>query len=145
MSYPVALEMRLPARFDRAQLVIRLVVLSLIGVLHQTGGSLLAALYLVLPVIVALLIGASFVLACLAPLTSRLENGFLFITSLGAVMSLLFVLAATYSENEDFFDVAEGFDATVSRKRSMENRPFSSRHPKYPVPICQTRSPPIRW
>jgi hypothetical protein len=56
MSYPATLEMRLPARFDRAQLVIRLVVLSLIGVLHQTGGSLLAALYLVLPVIVALLI-----------------------------------------------------------------------------------------
>lgn len=56
MSYPVALEMRLPARFDRAQLVIRLFVLSIIGVLHQTGGSLLAALYLVLPIIVALLI-----------------------------------------------------------------------------------------
>ncbi len=36
-------------------------------------------------------------------------------------------------------------DATVSSMRSRENVPFASRAPKYPVPICQMRSPPCRW
>src|SRR4051794_10553015 len=27
----------------------------------------------------------------------------------------------------------------------MLNPPSGSRHPKYPVPICHTRSPPFRW
>ena len=56
MPYPATLEARLPAHFDRRQLLVRMVVLAVIGVLHQTAGGLLAALYLVLPVVVALLI-----------------------------------------------------------------------------------------
>src|SRR4051794_16570083 len=56
MSYPATLETRLPSHFDRTQLLVRMVVLSIIGALHQTAGSLFGALYLVLPIVVGLLI-----------------------------------------------------------------------------------------
>jgi hypothetical protein len=56
MSYPVTLETRLPVRFERVQLFVRLIVFSILGLLHQTAGGLLGALYLVLPVAVALIL-----------------------------------------------------------------------------------------
>ena len=56
VTYPVTVETRLPARFDRVQLLVRMLVLSVIGVLHQTTGGLLGALYLALPVIVTVLL-----------------------------------------------------------------------------------------
>jgi hypothetical protein len=43
-------------RFDRIQLFVRLLVLAAVGVLHQTVGGLFGALYLFLPMLVALLV-----------------------------------------------------------------------------------------
>ncbi len=38
-----------------------------------------------------------------------------------------------------------GCASTCSMKRSRSKLPSAARQPKYPVPICQTRSPPWRW
>lgn len=54
--YPVTLEVRPPAHFDRIQLVLRLLVLAAVGLLHQTVGGLFGALYLLLPILTAILI-----------------------------------------------------------------------------------------
>ena len=38
-----------------------------------------------------------------------------------------------------------GAVSTVATRRSRSKVPSRLRQPKYPVPICQTRSPPLRW
>lgn len=55
-SYPVTLEARPPVRFDRIQVLVRLLVLAAIGVLHQTAGGLLGTLYVLVPILVAILV-----------------------------------------------------------------------------------------
>jgi hypothetical protein len=56
ISYPVTLELQLEERFERMQLLLRLLVCMAIGVLHQSMGGIFGALYLLLPVVVAILI-----------------------------------------------------------------------------------------
>ena len=55
-AYPVQLEVQLPERYDRIQLVLRILVCISIGLVHQSLGGLAAALYLLLPVLAAILI-----------------------------------------------------------------------------------------
>ena len=55
-AYPVQLEVPLPERYDRIQLVLRVLVCISIGLVHQSLGGLAAALYLLLPVLAAILI-----------------------------------------------------------------------------------------
>lgn len=63
-SYPVTLQVTVPERFERIQLLLRLLVCVAIGMFHQSMGGLFGALYLLLPVVVAILIsrrgGAAF-------------------------------------------------------------------------------------
>jgi hypothetical protein len=54
--YPAALETRPPVRFERVQVGFRLLVLLVLGVVHQSGGRVFAALYLLLPLVAAFLI-----------------------------------------------------------------------------------------
>jgi len=56
-TYPVTLDVERPARFERVQVLFRLLILALLGVLHQTLGGLFCALYLLLPVVAAIAIG----------------------------------------------------------------------------------------
>jgi hypothetical protein len=51
--YPVTLETRSCSRFERIQVLYRVLWLAAIGLLHQTLGGLFAALYLILPVAAA--------------------------------------------------------------------------------------------
>jgi hypothetical protein len=48
-SYPVTLESRFSPRYDRIQVLYRVLWLAAIGLLHQTLGSLFVVLYLILP------------------------------------------------------------------------------------------------
>jgi hypothetical protein len=54
--YPVTLESRYSPRFERVQVLYRVLWLAAIGLLHQTVGGLFVALYLILPVAVAIAI-----------------------------------------------------------------------------------------
>jgi hypothetical protein len=54
--YPVTLESRFSPRFDRIQILFRVLWLAAIGLLHQTVGGLFVALYLILPVAAAIAI-----------------------------------------------------------------------------------------
>jgi hypothetical protein len=53
-SYPVTFETVRPPRFDRIQVLVRILVLAAIGIVHQTAGSLFIGLYVLLPVVVAI-------------------------------------------------------------------------------------------
>jgi Domain of unknown function (DUF4389) len=55
-SYPVTLEVRGPGHFDRVQVLLRFLVLAGIGLLHQTVCGLFGALYVLLPILAAILI-----------------------------------------------------------------------------------------
>lgn len=56
VSYPVTLEAPRPAQFDRVQLLLRLLVLAVIGLVHQTAGGLVGFLFLLVPVVVGVLV-----------------------------------------------------------------------------------------
>jgi hypothetical protein len=53
-QYPVTLESTFSPRFERIQVLYRLLFLAAIGLLHQTAGSLFVVLYLILPLAVAI-------------------------------------------------------------------------------------------
>lgn len=55
-SYPVTLEAERPRRYERVQVGLRVVLLCLLGLLHQTLGGVFGVLYLALPVVAALVI-----------------------------------------------------------------------------------------
>jgi hypothetical protein len=55
-AYPVTLEVDAPERFERIQLLLRVLVLVGAGALHNPIGGLLGSLYLLLPIIAAVLI-----------------------------------------------------------------------------------------
>lgn len=55
-AYPVAFEAWLPSRFDRVQLLLRLLVAIAIGTLHQSLAGLFGVLYLFLPITAAILL-----------------------------------------------------------------------------------------
>lgn len=55
-SYPVTLRVARPLHFDRVQVALRLLVLCVIGLLHQTVGGVFGILYLFLPVTAAILV-----------------------------------------------------------------------------------------
>lgn len=57
-SYPVEVHIHSPARFDRIQLLVRLLVGAALGVLGVTAGGVACALYLVLPALAAVFISA---------------------------------------------------------------------------------------
>lgn len=52
--YPVTLTAPRPERFDRVQVLVRLLVLVALGMLHRTGSGLLGLVYFVLPVAAAI-------------------------------------------------------------------------------------------
>lgn len=54
--YPVGFSVRVPDRFERVQVVLRIGVAIALGVVHQSAGGAFGALYLLLPIIAALLI-----------------------------------------------------------------------------------------
>jgi uncharacterized protein DUF4389 len=56
MTYPVQLEVTSPARFDRVQLALRLVIAIALGWVGATAGWLGCAVFLALPVIAAVVI-----------------------------------------------------------------------------------------
>jgi Domain of unknown function (DUF4389) len=55
-AYPVRIEVQVPAKFKRVQLLVRLLVLVAIGMIHQSGPSLFGLVYFLLPVVAAVLI-----------------------------------------------------------------------------------------
>jgi hypothetical protein len=55
-AYPVQIDVERPTRFQRVQLFVRILVLIAFGMIHQSGIGMFGMLYLVLPVIAAVLI-----------------------------------------------------------------------------------------
>jgi len=53
-AYPAALEATPPERFERIQVLFRVLLLGAIGILHQTVGGLFCALYFIVPIAAAL-------------------------------------------------------------------------------------------
>jgi hypothetical protein len=53
-SYPAALEAGFPHRYERVQVLFRLMLIVAIGVLHRTVGSVFGVLYLLLPIFAAM-------------------------------------------------------------------------------------------
>jgi hypothetical protein len=75
-SYPVTLRVQTPERFERVQLLLRLLLCAAIGIFHQSMGGLFWSLYIVLPVVAGVLVSrkggagfmaqdASWLVACL--------------------------------------------------------------------------------
>lgn len=54
--YPVAFEATRPQRFTRRQLVLRLAILLVLSVFHLPAGGLIGVLYLLLPLLAAILV-----------------------------------------------------------------------------------------
>lgn len=54
ISYPATLETGFPPRYDRVQVLYRVLLLIAIGFLHQMIGSLAGVLYLFLPILAAM-------------------------------------------------------------------------------------------
>ncbi|HEX7480353.1 MAG TPA: DUF4389 domain-containing protein [Polyangiales bacterium] len=55
-GYPVTLEIQHPLRFERVQVLLRLLVCLAMGALHQSLAGLFATLYFFMPVVVAVLV-----------------------------------------------------------------------------------------
>jgi hypothetical protein len=55
-KYPVTLVTRSPDRYDRVQVLLRILVLALVAALHLTVGAAFGTLYLLLPIAAAVLI-----------------------------------------------------------------------------------------
>jgi Domain of unknown function (DUF4389) len=55
-SYPVRIEVDVPVRFERMQLLLRALILVAFGALHQSGPGLFGLSYVLLPAIAAVLI-----------------------------------------------------------------------------------------
>lgn len=76
-SRPVSLELQMPERFDRIQLLLRVLISIAFGMLHRSSASLFGALYFCLPVLAAVLIsrrqGVGFLTQDAPWLTSLLE------------------------------------------------------------------------
>lgn len=56
MPYPVAFDVRPPERYDRVQLVLRLLILMVLGMVGVSGGWIVLLLYLALPAAAAIVI-----------------------------------------------------------------------------------------
>ena len=55
-AYPVRIEVQTPAKFERVQLLVRLLVLIAFGMIHESGLGLFGLVYFLLPVVAAVLI-----------------------------------------------------------------------------------------
>lgn len=55
-TYPVRIEVAVPARFARVQLLVRVLVVAAFGMIHESGPGLFGLLYFGLPVVAAVLI-----------------------------------------------------------------------------------------
>jgi hypothetical protein len=89
MPYPVVFDVTPPARFDRVQLVLRLLILMVLGLIGVSFGWIVLLLYLALPAAAALVIesrGAEEYLTRTAPGIERVLRWLLSIT---AYMSFL--------------------------------------------------------
>jgi hypothetical protein len=55
-SYPVRVDIEAPTQFQRVQLFVRILVLIAFGMIHQSGIGLFGLLYVLLPIVAAVLI-----------------------------------------------------------------------------------------
>jgi hypothetical protein len=89
MTYPVQIEVISPARFDRVQLALRLVVAIALGWVGLSAGWLGCALFLALPVIAAVVISTRGAQAYLADAGPKLWRIVSWLLALSAYMLLL--------------------------------------------------------
>jgi hypothetical protein len=89
MPYPVTFDTRTPERFDRVQVLLRLLILAVLGMIGVSGGWVVLLLYLALPAAAAIVIesrGPEEYLARTAPGVERILRWLL---SLSAYMTFL--------------------------------------------------------
>lgn len=89
MTYPVQLEVTSPARFDRVQLALRLVLAIALGWLGVSAGWLGCALFLALPVIAAVVISTRSAQAYLDDTGPKVWRVVSWLLALSAYMLLL--------------------------------------------------------
>jgi hypothetical protein len=89
MTYPVQLDVTSPARYDRVQLALRLVLWIALGWIGVSAGWLGCALFLALPVIAAVMISTRGAQAYLADTGPRLWQIISWLLAFSAYMLLL--------------------------------------------------------
>jgi hypothetical protein len=116
MDHPVKLEVERPERYDRTQLVLRLVIMALMGIVGCTLGWLFAVLYLGLPAVAAIAIAQRGGAAYLGDLGPRVVRALRWVLALYAYLGLVTDRPPT-SEAElgVELDVTPGGDPTTKR------------------------------
>jgi hypothetical protein len=88
-SYPVYFSVARPARFDRVQIALRVVLLALLSCVGLTMGVIFSALYLALPVVAAVMLSQGGPSRFLADGAPRISRGLRWVMSAYAYISLL--------------------------------------------------------
>lgn len=89
MSYPVQLDVTSPARFDRIQLVVRLAIALALGWIGITSGWLACLLFVMLPVVAAVVISTQGTETYVSDVGPRVWRGLAWLLALSAYMLLL--------------------------------------------------------
>ena len=88
-SYPVQLDTTSPARFDRTQLLLRILISIILGWIGFTAGALSCLLYFLLPAVAAVMISTHGTQAYTRDDSSRLWRALSWLLAFNAYMMLL--------------------------------------------------------